>query len=321
MTIGKPASTVPASCRQLAKQVLIAVFLFLMTFGKACAQDDGARLYMVIPDKTTIVSMRVHYLHSNLAVDPGAIAGGDHLDTTLVVFQFVQTLKIAGGQSSIFFVLPVSHIKPDYAQPAGAPHSVLGLGDAQLGFVLGVHGTPALAPAEYAEHKPGLAVNLLAKVFFPTGDYESNRAINVGANRWALRLGVPLVYAIGDRMADPHLTTIELMPTVTFFGRNADPMGANSTQQKPLFILEGHLTRGISPKFWASLDLLWRQGGEVDIDGVGANNFQSAVSLGATGTLALSRNSSLRVSYGGVVDRNSHGPNGWMLRTILGFTF
>jgi hypothetical protein len=290
--------------------------------SKVAAQDDGARLYMVIPDKTTIASMRLHHIHSNLAVDPGNVAEGDHLDTTLAVFQFVQTLKIADGQSSVFFVLPVSRIEPNIQQSGHGPSDpVSGLGDAQLGFVLGVYGTPALAPAEYANHRPGFALNLLGKIFFPTGAYDSDRSLNVGANRWALRLGVPMVYAIGDRMADPHLTTIEMMPTVTFFGRNDAPFGAGSTQQKPLFIFEGHLTRGFASNFWGSFDLLWREGGEVEVDGVDANNFQRALSLGATGTLALSRNASLRLSYGGVVDRNAHGPNGWILRTIIGFTF
>ncbi|XHS00071.1 hypothetical protein ACFB49_16670 [Sphingomonas sp. DBB INV C78] len=302
--------------------LLAVIGSILIAAMPAMAQDDGARLYMLIPDKTTITSVRYHRMHSNLAVDPGNIAEGDHLDTDLVVFQFVQTLKIAGGQSSVFFVLPVSRIEPDFVQPGpDAVDKVSGLGDAQLGFVLGVHGTPALELAAYADHPPGLAVNLLGKIFFPTGKYSAGRSINVGANRWALRLGVPMVYAIGDRMADPHLTTIEIMPTVTFFGRNDDPFGADSSKQKPLFILEGHLTRGVTPDFWASLDLLWRRGGEGTVDGVDADNFQRALSLGATGTFALAKNASLRVSYGGVVDRNAHGPNGWIFRTILGFTF
>jgi hypothetical protein len=302
-------------------QVLIATFLLLTTLGKVHAQDDGARLYMLIPDKTTIASVRYHRIHSNLAVDPGTVAEGDHLDTDLVVFQFVQTLRIAGGQSSIFLVVPMSHIEPDLASPTGPSPTVSGLGDVQLGFILGVHGTPALAPAAYAEHRPGMAINLLAKVFFPTGEYDRNRSINIGANRWALRLGVPMVYAIGDRMADPHLTTIELMPTVTFFGANHDPPGADLSQQKPLLVVEGHVTHGFTPKFWASLDLLWRRGGEVKVDGVETGNFQRALSLGATGTFALRKNLSLRVSYGSVVDRNQHGPDGWIFRTILGVTF
>jgi hypothetical protein len=164
-------------------------------------------------------------------------------------------------------------------------------------------------------------VNLLAKLFFPTGKYSPERSINIGANRWALRLGVPVVYAIGERMADPKLTTVELMPTVTFFGTNSHPFDAERSKQKPLFIFEGHATRGFSRNFWASLDLLWREGGEARVNGVDANNRQSALSLGATGVFALPRNFSLRVSYGGVVARNEHGPNGWMFRTIIGTAF
>ena len=33
--------------------------------------------------------------------------------------------------------------------------SINGFGDAQLGFVYGVVGTPALSPADYAAHRPG----------------------------------------------------------------------------------------------------------------------------------------------------------------------
>src|SRR3954466_3153271 len=55
---------------------LLGPFLFLIAAaGPACAQDDGARLYMMAPDKTTIASLRFHRLHSNLAVDPGSVAG------------------------------------------------------------------------------------------------------------------------------------------------------------------------------------------------------------------------------------------------------
>lgn len=282
----------------------------------AHAQDDGARLYMMVPDKTTIASLRLHLLHSNVAADEGTVNEDNDLDTRLAVFQFVQALRFGSDQGFIFLVVPASRISEN-----AVTDQLTGFGDAQLGFVYGVHGTPALTPADYANHRPGLAVNLLAKIFFPTGKYSSQRSVNVGANRWALRLGVPIVYAIGDRMADPHLITIEAMPTVTFYTANDEPFGASRTKQKPLFIFEGHLTRGFTPSFWASLDLLWREGGEVRIDGIGADNSQSAVSLGTTGTFVLPANLSLRLSAGKVIARNEHGPDGWMLRTIIGTAF
>jgi hypothetical protein len=111
------------------------------------------------------------------------------------------------------------------------------------------------------------------------------------------------------------------MPTVTIFANNDDPFGADVSKQKPLYIVEGHLTRGITRNFWVSLDGLWRRGGEVKVDAVSRDNSQQALSLGATGTLALSKSSSLRLSYGKVVDRNEYGPNGWIVRSIIGFVF
>ena len=293
--------------------------ILALSFGggsAAYAQDDGARLYMMVPDQTTIASLRFHLLHSNVASDEGTVNEDNDLDTKLVVFQFVQALRFGSDQSFIFLVLPGSRISEN-----AVTDDLTGLGDAQLGFVLGVRGTPALVPSDYAAHPPGLAVNLLAKIFFPTGKYSSERPVNIGANRWALRLGVPIVYAIGDRMADPHLTTIEAMPTVTFYSANGEPFGARRTKQKPLYIFEGHLTRGFTRRFWGSLDLLWREGGELKVDGIEAGNSQSAVSLGATGTFALPANISLRLSAGKVIARNEHGPNGWMLRTIIGTAF
>lgn len=303
--------------------ITFAILLALAGCGReARAQDDGARLYMMTPAHLTIASLRLHYLDSNLAADPASINETGKQRTALGVFQFVQEMKVAGTQSFIFLVVPASRIEMTTG-PADARTSeaVSGLGDVQLGYVIGIVGTPSLPAAAYAEHRPGLAVNLLGKLFFPTGAYQADRRMNVGANRWAVRLGVPIVYAIGERMSDPHLATIELMPTITFFGANDAPFGGGTTKQKPLFILEGHATRGLARNFWASFDLLWRRGGEVATDGVGAGNSQRALSLGATGTLALGRSSSLRLTYGKVVDRNAHGPNGWILRTIIGFVF
>jgi hypothetical protein len=294
----------------------LALVLSLSCTSAARAQDDGARLYMMVPDQTTIASLRFHLLHSNVASDEGTVNEDNDLDTKLGVFQFVQALRFGSDQGFIFLVVPASHISAN-----DVTDSLTGFGDAQLGFVYGVHGTPALKPAAYADHPPGLAVNLLAKIFFPTGKYSAERPVNIGANRWALRLGVPIVYAIGARMADPQLMTVEAMPTVTFYSANDQPLGASRTKQKPLFIFEGHLTRGFSRSFWGSLDLLWREGGEVKVDGVDAGNSQSALSLGTTGTFALPANLSLRLSAGKVIARNAHGPNGWMLRTIIGTVF
>ena len=71
---------------------LLGLLLLAAAAAPARAQDDGARLYMLVPEGTTIASVRLHRLHSNLAVDPGNVAEQGSLDTFLEVFQFVQAL-------------------------------------------------------------------------------------------------------------------------------------------------------------------------------------------------------------------------------------
>lgn len=288
----------------------------------AAAQDDGARLYMMAPADTTVASLRLHSLNSNLGTDTGTVSDDPDLETALAVLQFVQEFNVRSQQHFVFAVIPGSRIHSDLGlAPGDPPGSISGLGDIQLGYVAGIYGTPSLQAADFAAHKPGLAVNLLGKLFLPTGKYSDTRTTNIGANRFAVRLGVPVVYAIGERMADPHLTTLEIMPTVTFYGANDDPYGADRMTQNPLFIVEGHITRGFVPGLWGSLDLLWRKGGETALDGIDANNAQRALALGATATVSLSHTVSLRLSGGGIVDRNEHGPNGWLARAIIGTVF
>jgi hypothetical protein len=95
----------------------------------AFAQDDGARLYMMVPDQTTIASLRLHRLHSNLAVDPGSVAEDAHLDTTLGVFQFVQALNFTGNQGFVFLVVPASRINASAKSASdSASKSISGFG-------------------------------------------------------------------------------------------------------------------------------------------------------------------------------------------------
>lgn len=320
MKRGKLAAAIAICARARCAVACLVPALCLAT--PAAAQDDGARLYMMAPADTTVLSLRLHSLNSNLGTDTGTVSEDPDLETTLAVLQFVQEFNLGSQQHFVFAVIPASRIHSDLGlAPGEPPGSISGLGDIQFGYVAGIYGTPSLPGADYAAHPPGLAVNLLGKLFLPTGRYSDTRTTNIGANRVAVRLGVPVVYAIGERMADPHLTTLEIMPTVTFYGANGDPFGADRMTQDPLFIVEGHVTRGLIPGLWGSLDLLWRKGGETALDGVEQDNAQRALALGVTATVALSRKVSLRLSGGGIVDRNEFGPNGWLARAIIGTVF
>ena len=153
-----------------------------------------------------------------------------------------------------------------------SPDSITGFGDAQLGFVYGLTARRRSRPPTMPRTHRASRSTCWRNSSFRLANIATKAPVNIGANRWALRLGVPIVYAIGERMADPHLTTHRGHADGHFLCANDRPFRRDRTKQKPLFIFEGHLTHGFTRGFWGSIDLLWREGGPVDVDGISADN-------------------------------------------------
>jgi len=60
---------------------------------------------------------------------------------------------------------------------------------------------------------------------------------------------------------------LEVNPGFYFYTANDDPYGpAEKRTQKPLFVVESHLTQNLTPKFWVGADLRYQAGGETTTD-------------------------------------------------------
>jgi len=110
-------------------------------------------------------------------------------------------------------------------------------------------------------------------------------------------------------------TSLELVPSITFFADKSNPNTSDhQLEQKPILLLEGHLTHDITPMFWGSLDTLYTAGGETTKDGVAQHNEQRSLGLGVTLGANFSRNTGASLSYGKIVSHNENGMDGNMLR-------
>jgi len=178
-----------------------------------------------------------------------------------------------------------------------------------------------MTPQEFVAYQPGYGLGALAKITVPVGSYDEDQFLNVGSNRWALQLGTPMAWYFGQSYLDPALTTIELLPSIQFFGDNDDPRGASSTSQDALLRIEAHLTRNVHKAVWVSLDGQYVYGGETSTDGRSNDDTQRAFELGGTVNVSFSLRASVKLSYGEVVSRNDEGPDGRMVRLIGNFAF
>lgn len=288
----------------------------------APAQDDGARAYMLIPDGTRVATLQGIFLRANQSLAPGTVIPDAKIDIDVAVLQFTQTFSIAGSQSAVFAALPLGEVRGSLALPGGKiSGKSSGAGDATLGAIFGLVGSPALMLKDYAAFRPGFSLGLLGKLIVPTGTYQSDKLINLGANRFTYQLGLPMTYSLGRSQLDPSLTTFELLPTVTFFDSNDSPFGADRVSQDPLLGIEAHITHNLGQAFWISGDARYTYGGETRTDGIDDDNIQEALALGVTANLYFSQQLSFKATYGGTVARSDNGPDGWMLRGMLNYAF
>jgi hypothetical protein len=284
--------------KEMLARLFVAATASLMMIVTAQAQD-GARAFHLVPADTNIVSLTSTTVHTEI--------GAGEFDAVTLTPSYRRSIDIMGNAGTFLIGVPVGDLSAGLNTPFGVIDidSDIALGDLFVGGSLGLVGSPTLSPLDYAQYKPGFRVVAAAKLFLPTGSYDSASILNLGGNRWSLQASLPISYVLGDTMIDPDLTTIEIVPMVQFFGDNNDAFGPTSVlSQDPLFRLEGHLTRNFGQSIWASLDGAFEYGGQVSADDVPLGSPEESVSLGAT--LGWSPNASLsfRVSYEEVVSSN-----------------
>lgn len=270
----------------------------------AVAQDDGSRTYQLLPADTRFVTLFGVINQGNQADEPAIVTPGSRTDTSLAVLRYAQYFAMGGSAGSAFAILPTGKVSGTIGDKSGGTSS--GIGDAQVGAMLGLVGYPALSAEDYRAYEPGFSAGALLKLSAPTGAYSSAQQINLGANRWSFRIGPVITYSFGANFFDPSLTTFELQPSVTFFTPNKHPSGVSRVQQAPLYHIEAHITRNLDKTWWVSADTVYFAGGATSTDGISNHNNERSLALGASlGTQV--GDIYLKATYGHVVERNEDG--------------
>jgi hypothetical protein len=300
-----------------------AALLLGLSSLPAQAFDDGARAFFLVPDGTRILTFNTIVQEGNQTLSLGQVVAGSDLDITAGFVQYTQTFEFGGQQAGVFAALPYARIEGSLASPLGTIEgNESGAADPVIGAIFGLTGAPNLGLKDYVQYDPGFGAGLLFKLTVPVGSYDSNRTLNVGGNRWAFQVGVPMSYNFGSSLVDPDMTLLELAPSLTVFSDNDDPSGgASNISQDPLFRLEAHVSHNLSQTVWVSADALFSYGAETTTDGVSDNNTKKSLGLGATVNFAVSDSTQIKITYGEIVSSNNNGADGRGIRLVASMLF
>jgi hypothetical protein len=165
-----------------------------------------------------------------------------------------------------------------------------GGGDVRLRFSTLFKGGRALNPEEFAKRKPETLIGASVLVVVPTGQYDPQRLVNPGSNRWAFKPEIGISKPISR-------WTFELMGGAWFFTPNDSFLGQSHRAQKPLASFQGAMIYTLRRRMWVSANATFYTGGNTVLNDTTNDDRQKNSRVGATFSLPLTQQQSLKIAW------------------------
>jgi len=261
-----------------------------MIVAEAKGQDAEPRLYSNTPVGLNFLIAGFLYSEGKLAFDPSLAAADARFQTQTAALAYVRSFDLFGQSAKFDVVVPYSMFSA-HGIVADMPRErqMNGFGDPRFRLSVNLVGAPALPPKEFANYRQDLLVGVSLQVSAPLGQYDDNKLLNLGANRWSFRPELGISKAWGP-------WTVEIAPSLTLFTQNPDFFTGNSFAQAPLYLVRGGIIRNFESGVWVSLDGLYLKGGRTTLNGIPGNNEQENVRAGFTVSLPINRQNSVKLN-------------------------
>jgi hypothetical protein len=233
------------------------------------------------------------------------VTAGADFEGTLALAGYARTFTLFDRAAMGVVLVPMGRLSGEVATPTGsaAQQSNSGFGDPTLEFNLNLIGPKAQKSIpDTLRYEPGFSLDVLADLAIPIGEYDSDKVLNVGQNRWYGRIGFPIVWQLGAWVPGRR-TTLEFLPAVWMFGDNTDYVGKR-LETDPLFQIDAHLTRDFTEHLWGSVDAAWYNGAQATVDGVEGEELDN-YGFGLTLGYQINDNLGLTFSYKSTASDNA----------------
>ena len=287
--------------------------LLLAVAPSVFSQELTPRAYWPAPNGTKFVLAGYAYSTGDVVTDPTLPVAGVDSSIHQGVIAYQQTISLAGRTTNFQMQLPYADSSTT-GLLAGTPvnREVSGVGDFSATLAINLMGAPSMTREEFQEFrknpKPILATSL--KVVVPTGEYEPDKLINVGTNRWAGKL------KLGYLRPMPGRWVLEMAAGVWVFQDNDEFLGV-TREQEPVTALDLNVVKRFRPGFWGSIDANYFLGGRTTVDGDKNADFQRNSRLGFSLAYPFGGGQAVKFSFSaGVVTSSGNDYNTLLLNYI-----
>jgi len=127
--------------------------------------------------------------------------------------------------------------------------------------------------------------------YVPDGEYDKNKAINLGANRWDFRVNLALIAMRYKSF------TFEQHVGIDWFTKNDEYQVNKNLGQDPIYSSQTHVTYDITKQLWLGVSYFYRNGGETQINGVDQKNSYNEQKWMGTAAVNITPNFQFMTQY------------------------
>jgi len=268
-----------------------AVMALSLVAAPAPAGEIEPRSYVNTPVGINFLLAGYAYSDGGLSTAASSPIKDAELKMNTGVLAYARTLDMWGKSGKFDVILPYSHLSGS-AMFEGQPRerNVTGLNDPRFRVSVNFYGAPALSLQEFASYQQDLLIGASVQVSAPLGQYDQDKLVNLGNNRWFVKPDIGISKALGA-------LTVELSTGVFFFSKNDDYLDGKTLEQDPVYTTQLHVTYNLGSGIWAALSGTYDYGGRTTIDGVQSDDLEKNLRLGATLALPVNRNNSIKLYF------------------------
>ncbi|MDP3877353.1 MAG: transporter [Methylobacter sp.] len=273
---------------RLRRQLGFAVTLLAGAFCVE-AQDLEPRTYANAPVGLNFLVMGYGHTEGGVGVDSSLPLTDVNIEVHSTVAAYARTLDIAGKSAKFDVVLPYAWLSGTGKVSGDERDRVVdGFADPRVRFSVNLFGAPALTLDKFPSYQQDLIVGTVLEVTAPGGQYDADKLVNIGTNRWSIKPELGVSKRLGP-------VTLEMAGAVRFYTDNEEFFGGSVREQAVMYSLQGHLIYSFPFGIWAALDGTFYTGGETTINGEAKDDRLKNSRVGVTLALPVNRYNSVKL--------------------------
>lgn len=261
----------------------------------AFAQEIEARRWSHVPIDTNFAAAGYAYTQADIALDPVLRIEGATMEMHTWFAGYVRTFQLFDKSARIDLVQAYKHGDWE-GRLNGTPAAISrsGLADSSARLAVNLYGAPPLKDREYAAYRAAVDVETIVgtalSVQFPTGQYMSDKLINLGTNRFTFRPELGVVHSRGPWW-------FEGGAAASVYTENDDFFGGNRLEQAPLYTFQGHVIYSFRPGLWTGASIGYEFGARSTVSDDEKNDRKETLMWAFSAAYPISRQWGIKAAY------------------------